>query len=223
MRARVRSGKSAVVTDEWQIVQAELRATGIAGVDDFGRFVNNTKYFEPARFDSVAARSTLLRLLPTLTQPRVVATVGRHLQQAPLRQVDGAFETVKDVYLRWAREPGEAGWVLGDTLCKAADKTRGPELLELAERDAGGMSRGCIVEALWRFKSTVDVEPALRRLVSKPEVVYPALSSLQRTVGADAMTPVWSSSLPSRANLRSRRLRRDNSSGYVARRSSAEL
>lgn len=178
------------MTDEWQIVQAELRTADVAGVEDFGRFVNNTKYFEPDRFDSVAAQPTLLRLLPMLTQPRLVATVGRHLQQAPLRQVDGAFETIKDAYLRWAREPGEAGWVLGDTLCKAADKTRGPELLGLAEREADGMSRGCIVEALWRYKSTVDVEPALRRLVSKPEVVLPALSSLQRTVGAEAMIPV---------------------------------
>jgi hypothetical protein len=46
------------------------------------------------------------------------------------------------------------------------------------------------VESLWRLKATVDVEPTLRRLASQSDVVYAALSSLQRTIGAHAMIPV---------------------------------
>jgi hypothetical protein len=75
-------------------------------------------------------------------------------------------------------------------LCKAAGRSRGADLLALTQRDADGGSRGCIVEALWRFKSTVAVEPALRRLVHDPTVAGPALSSLQRTIGAAAMMPI---------------------------------
>jgi HEAT repeat protein len=43
---------------------------------------------------------------------------------------------------------------------------------------------------LWRFKAVADVEPLLRRLVSDATVTYMAMSSLQRTIGAEAMLPL---------------------------------
>lgn len=53
-------------------VQAALAEAGVAGVHDFGRFVSNTKYFEPSSFDERAAMPVLLTVLPTLTDPKVV-------------------------------------------------------------------------------------------------------------------------------------------------------
>jgi hypothetical protein len=64
------------VTDEWVMVRAELQAAGVDGVDDLGRFVNNTVYFAPSRLDEGAAQPMLLRLLPTLSEPRLVATAS---------------------------------------------------------------------------------------------------------------------------------------------------
>jgi len=54
------------VTDDWATVKNALRAAAVPGVDEFGRFVNNTKYFEPSGFDDVAAAPVLVALLPAL-------------------------------------------------------------------------------------------------------------------------------------------------------------
>jgi hypothetical protein len=201
------------VVDEWEVVRSELRTAGVDGVDDLGRFVNNTAYFAPSRLDEEAATPVLLRLLPALTQPRVVTTVARHLQRPSLRRVAGAYDVVRGAYLHWAASPGEVGWVLGDTLCRAADQTRGADLIELADRPDHGASRGCIVESLWRFKKNVPVEATLRRLIADPDVVLPALSSLQRTVGPGAMVSILEDLLrfeqdPAIQRAASRQLRR---------------
>jgi hypothetical protein len=155
------------VVDEWEVVRSELRTAGVDGVDDLGRFVNNTAYFAPSRLDEEAATPVLLRLLPALTQPRVVTTVARHLQRPSLRRVAGAYDVV----------------------------------------------RGCIVESLWRFKKNVPVEATLRRLIADPDVVLPALSSLQRTVGPGAMVSILEDLLrfeqdPAIQRAASRQLRR---------------
>jgi hypothetical protein len=178
------------VADDWQLVRGALIDARVSGVDDLGVFVNNTQYFAPSTFDERAAAPVLLDLLPSLGDSRVVNTVGRHLRGPWLRRMDGAYEIVREAYVRWAPSRDETGWVLGDTLCKAADATRAADLLALAGIDDHGMARGCIVEALWRFKAVVDVEPLLRRLVGDPTVTYMAMSSLQRTIGAQAMLPL---------------------------------
>lgn len=170
--------------DEWQVVRDALTNAGVDGVEDFGRFVNNPTYFAPSTFDERAAAPVLLELLPTLHEPRVVATVGRHLKGQ--RGVVNGYATVLAAFKRWATEPGETGWVLGDTLARASDKSKADELIQLAITDRYGGSRGCVVEALWRFKSVADVEQPLRRLIADPDVSLMAMIALQRTIGAEA-------------------------------------
>jgi hypothetical protein len=130
----------------------------------------------------------LVELLPTLSDPRVVATVGRHLKGQPM----GAhgYNIVLAAFKDWATQPGEAGWVLGDTLARAADKTNADEFIQLATTESYGASRGCIVEALWRFKSVADVEVPLRCLISDPDVSLAAMTALQRTIGPAATKDV---------------------------------
>jgi hypothetical protein len=192
------------VADEWQVVRDSLAKAGVQGVEDFGKFVNNTKYFAPARLDEQAAAPTLLALLPTLHEPKVVASVAGHLNRPWLRQLD-AFDTVLAAFERWAPLPGETGWVLGDTLAKAADKSKAGELVQLAANKAYGASRGCIVEALWRFKSQADVESLLRQLVREPDVALMAMTALQRTIGAQAMVPILEDLLASGTDTRVRK------------------
>ena len=180
--------KDGRVTDEWELVRRALGDAGVSGVQDFGRFVNNTEYFEPARLDAVAAGPVLLALLPSLSDRRVVAAVGRHLQHPSARKLAG-YPTVKAAFLAWAREPGETGWVLGDTLARMADRTNAADMLAMAmDRDLGS-SRAFIVGALWRFRSSIAVEPALRGLIGDESVALMAMSSLQRVIGRDQMIP----------------------------------
>jgi hypothetical protein len=119
-----RSRTGGVVLSDLERLTNELIDAGVDGVDEFGRFVNDTTYFEPSRFDAAVAAPVLLRMLPELSDPRLVSTVGRHLQARSVRRIDGAFEVVLDAYRRWATSPGEVGWVLGDTLARLSDKTR---------------------------------------------------------------------------------------------------
>jgi hypothetical protein len=175
--------------DEWQRVREALTDAGVTGVEDFGRFVNNTAFFRPSLFDERAAAPTLLRLLPDLQTPPVVRSAAGHLRRPWLRDLDGAYEVVRAAYLRWATDP-DVGWYLGGTLCRAASRERATDLIELAATAEHGGSRGCIVEALWRFKAVAEVEPLLRNLVADPDVTDMAMSSLQRTIGAEAMAPV---------------------------------
>lgn len=178
------------MSDEWQLVRDAPGAAGVAGVEDLGRFVNNTQYFAPSGLDQRAAAPVLLDLLPKLRDPRVVKTVGQHLQRPWLRKIDGAYDTLRDAYVRWGRFRDETGWVLGDALCKAATRTKADDLVTLAADAEFGGARGCIVEALWHFNARANIEPLLRQLVRDPTVTYMAMSSLQRTIGAEAMVPV---------------------------------
>ena len=56
-------------------------------------------------------------------------------------RIDGAYEIVREAYVRWAQSRDETGWVLGDTWCKAADTSRAADLLALARIDDPGMGR----------------------------------------------------------------------------------
>lgn len=178
------------MADDWQLVRDALSEAGVNGVDDLGRFVNDTTYLDPSELDETTAGPVLLALLPQLNDPRVVAAVGRHLQGGGLRGRPGAFEVVRVAFIRWAAGPGDVGWVLGDTLARVADRTAGPDLIHLACQRDLGPARQCIVESLWRFKAEHDIQPVLRRLMRDPDVASMALSSLQRTIGAEAMIEV---------------------------------
>lgn len=167
-----------------------LAAAGVAGVEDLGRFVNNTQYFAPSKLDEQAAAPVLMKLLPELEDTRVVRTVARHLIGPWLKRHPGAYDHLRAAYLRWAPEKDETGWVLGDALSRAADRSRADDLVALAMIGDHGMARAFIVDALWRFRGSCDVEAPLRQLIGDPSVVRMALSSLQRTVGAEAMVPV---------------------------------
>jgi len=103
------------------------------------------------------------------------------------KQYDGA---VLDAFTSWAARPGETGRVLGDTLARMADKSKAKDFLELAAREEYGASRAFIVDALWRFKATTDVEPTLRKLICDPDMSFYAMTALQRTIGAGAMAEV---------------------------------
>ena len=57
-------------TDEWERTRATLRAHGVAGADDLGRFVSNVEVFRPSALDERAAMPVLVSLLPTCPTPR---------------------------------------------------------------------------------------------------------------------------------------------------------
>lgn len=174
--------------DEWDRVRQALREAGVRGVEDFGRFVNNTKYFEPSRLDEAEAAPVLLRLLPELEDERVVRTIGRHLQSKAVGR--DCYGGVLAAYRKWGGRGGEAGSVFGDTLARKADKSRSEDFLNLASDRAYGSSRAFIVDALWRFKGVADVEPLLLALIRDPDVSLYAMSALQRTVGPERMASV---------------------------------
>jgi hypothetical protein len=109
------------MSEERELVCAALRREGVTGVEDFGHFVNNTEYFEPSRFDTLAAAPVLLRLLPELEDERAVETVGRYLQAKAVSKA--CYAQVLAAYRKWGVRRGHAGWVLGDTLARKADKS----------------------------------------------------------------------------------------------------
>lgn len=167
-----------------------LHSRGVAGAEDFGRFVNDTRCLERSTFDDRAALPVLLDVLPTLDDPKAVAAAARHVRCRWLR--GDAFDVLRDTYLRWAhRSPSsDAAWALGDALAKATDATRAPELVELATNPELGASRQQIAGSLWRFRKTLDVAPSLRALVHDPDVSLVAVSALGRVIAPEAMVPV---------------------------------
>ena len=176
------------MVDEWDRLRTALEQAGVGGVDDLGRFVNNTKYFDPSVFDESAAAPVLLELLPELTDERLVCAVGRHLQSRAVGKE--SYDDVLAAFKKWGPMKGQAGWVLGDTLARKADKSRSADFFTLAGDPSYGSSRAFIVDALWRFTSVSDVEPLLLELIRDPDVSIYALSALQRSIGAERMASV---------------------------------
>ena len=185
LNGRRRPGNLLDMAEEWEQVRGALRDAGVSGVEDLGRFVNKTQYFEPSRLDEAAAAPVLLRLLPELDDERVVRTIGRHLQSKAVPR--GCYDKVLAAYQKWGRRPGEAGWVLGDTLARKADKSHADDFVALASDPSYGTARAFIDDALWRFKSVADVEPLLHGLIRDPDVSAHAMSALQRTIGPERM------------------------------------
>ena len=161
-----------------------LRAAGVRGVDDFGRFVN-TKYFRASEFDDAAAAPVLLAELPSVSDGSVVAAIARHLRRVRLSPRD--FDRLLVAFERWATENFDAGWTLGDALAHAARPDHVATMCQLAQRQEYGRSRQMIVFALWRWRRSELVEPTLRGLLADPDVAMHAMSALNRVIPADDM------------------------------------
>jgi hypothetical protein len=85
--------------DTTRVCQA-LSDAAVEGVEDFGRFVNNTEYFAPSKFGERSAMPILLALLPSLTEPKVVEVVARHLRRPWARPL--AFQPLLQAFRSWA-------------------------------------------------------------------------------------------------------------------------
>ena len=175
---------------EWTAVRDALLDADIAGIEDFGLFVNNTKYFEPSGFDERSAAPVLLELLPNLTDPVLVEIIGRYLRRPWIRPQ--GFEVILAAFRQWGVRPEyeQAGWVLGHTLASAADNSHAMELLELAADKQYGWRRAMIVDSLWRFKGVAPVQLLLLELIADHDVCFHAMSSLRRTIGNEAAEPI---------------------------------
>jgi hypothetical protein len=169
-------------------VKVALRDAGVDGADDFGVFVNNTKYFAPSRFDARAATPVLLSLLPSLEEPKTVAAVARHLRT---HADDASFEVLLSAFDKWSeQEPGgDAAWALGDAVAGAATEEHVPKLLDRVKQPRLGASRKMIVDALWRWKRDDRVAPVLLQLLDDRSVHLHAMSALRRTIGNGAALP----------------------------------
>ena len=168
--------------DAERIIQA-LQDAEVAGADDFGHFVNNTKYLAPSSFDERAAMNTLLGLLPTIDDPRDLEAAVRHLGRAWARPV--AFEPLRQVFLTRAEHDQALGWSMGNSLVTTAAAANLNELLEMASDRKFGTARQMIVNSLWRFKKDPRVKEILLGLTDDPDVSQHAMSALRRTIGND--------------------------------------
>jgi hypothetical protein len=173
--------------DEWQLARESLTLAGVAGAEDLGRFVNDTRYFRPSALDERAAMPVLLELLPTLSDPRLVAAVSAHLRR-PWAQPT-AFGPLVDAFRRWAPQNQDAGWQLGDALANAARHEDLPVLLSLVAGPQYGTARQIIVDALWRFRKSPHVVPTLVSLITDPAVALHAMLALRRSIGPAAALP----------------------------------
>ena len=174
--------------DDWERVRAALRDHGVAGAADLGRFVNDGRYFRPSELDERAAMPVLVALLPTLSDARVVCAVASHLRRPWARPA--AFPALLDAFRRWAvLDDPAAAWALGDSLANAARSEDLRVLLDVADNRGYGRARQMVVHALWRFRSSAAVAPALVLLLDDPDVALHAMSALRRCVGSEAALP----------------------------------
>jgi len=166
-----------------------LTDAGVRGAVEFGRFVSNTQHFRPSDFDERAAMPVLLRLLPSLTDRKVVGAVAGHLRRSWARPA--AFEALLAAYQRWGTEDETgAGWHLADALVAASELGHLDDLLALAAAGRYGKSRQMLVNSLWRFGSDARVSPVLAVLCADRTVAVQAMSAYRRTVGNEAALPL---------------------------------
>jgi hypothetical protein len=93
----------------------------------------------------------LLQLLPTLTDPTLVAAVAAHLRRSGAQPF--MFVPLVEAFRRWSPRSGDAGRQLGDALARAARMDDLPVMLELVSDSRYGSARQMIVGALWRSAS----------------------------------------------------------------------
>lgn len=169
-------------------VRHELELAGVAGAYDFGRFVSNATYFAPSVFDEKEAMSTLIAVLPSLTDPHVVTAVAGHLRRPWARP--SAFPVLLDAFVQWAEVDATTGWALGGALGTSADASRVGELLDLSMNAAYGMARQMVVYALRRFKQDERVPVVLVSLLTDPDVALHAAGALRQVLGDVAALPL---------------------------------
>lgn len=176
------------VVDDLTRIRNALERGGVSGIDDFGRFVNDSTYIEPSRFDERSAFPILLAIFPTLTDPKAVETTARYLGRPMGRPA--AFKELLTAFRTWSSDGAGVGWVLGDSLASAATKDQLSDLLELAQDRSFRMSRQMIVHSLWRYRSDARVSSVLIPLIRDPYVSLQAMSALRRTVGNEDAIPL---------------------------------
>jgi len=176
------------VSTDLERVCSALASEGVAGVDDFGHFVNDTTYLLPSGFDEKAAMPTLVALLPTLTDRTVVEATARHLGRPWARP--GAFPTLLAAFREWAPRDWTTGWAIGDSLVSTATPADLDSLLDVATNEAYGKARQMIVQSLWRYRKDERVAAVLGDLAEQPDVCLHAMSALRRAIGNDAAIPL---------------------------------
>jgi hypothetical protein len=179
--------QNGAMADDTTRVRQALSNAGVEGVEDFSRFVNNTDYFAPSKFDERSAMPVLLTLLPSLTEPSVVETVARHLRHPWARP--SAFQPLLLAYRSWAPREQLVGWAIGDALVTAATVGDVGIVLDIATDRSSGKSRQMIVHSMWRFKGDGRTIGVLLDLIEDPDVSLHAMSALRRTEGNEAALP----------------------------------
>jgi hypothetical protein len=168
------------MTDQERVMVA-LLAAGVRTAD-YGRFVNNTKYFRPSNFDVRAATPVLLEILPSLTDRQAAMTVVMYLQYPTVGPE--SFDVLRNAFVAWApKDASGVGWQLGVAVVRAAKPDHLTVLLDLAQRREFGRARQMIVDSLWRFRKDRSVAPILAQLCEDPDVCLHAMSAYRRTVG----------------------------------------
>jgi hypothetical protein len=170
----------AAKSSEWRSLEYQLESGGVSGASELGRFVNDTTYLAPSRFDERAAMPILLAALPHLQDSSLVAAVGAHLNRAWARPA--AYQAVYDAFVHWAPIADDAGWQLGDCLGTVAERENLKQLTDLVLSKKFGISRQMIVLSLWRFRSAPETAAVLRQLARDDQVALQAISALKRTV-----------------------------------------
>ena len=156
---------------------------GIAGTEDFGRFVNNVAYFRPSSFDERAAMPLLIDALPRVQDLNLAGTIASHLRRAWARPA--AYQALLDAFERFGVGSSNSGWAIADSLASAATTKDAPELLRIVMDERYGTNRQMIVLGLYRFKSVTEVATALKALTEDTDVSLHAISAYRRTVGDD--------------------------------------
>lgn len=169
-------------------IMSELTDAGVSGLEDFGRFVNDSRYLDRSRFDEIAAYPLLLRIYPSITEPKTLEIVARYIGHQ--RADDSAFVLLHDSFIRYAKFDQNLGWTLGDSLAKRGTRADLDQMLEICLDSSHGMARQMIVHSIWRYRSDRRVEVALKDLVKDPDVSLHAMSALRRTIGNAAALPL---------------------------------
>lgn len=158
-----------------------LTSQGVAGVEDFGRFVSNVSFFGASAFDERAAMTILINALPRVRDARLADTIASHLRRPWARPA--AYESLLDAFKRFGGRNGSSGWSIGDSLASAATANNVATLLGLVSDPHYGEDRQMIVYSLHRYKSADGVAATLQILTRDPDVSRHAISAYRRVVG----------------------------------------
>ena len=170
--------------DEWAELRARLRAAGVSGSDELGRFVANTDFFRASTFDERAAFGVLVEALPSLTDAKLVGAVAGHLRRPWAR--GRSFAVLAPAFVRWAAVDSTTAWHLGDALGASATVGNLDQMIAMARASEYGIARQMIVLALGRFKKSPEAEAAARDLAEDDDVALHALSAYRKIAGPAA-------------------------------------